>query len=228
MPNVLILLRGDVYRSGRNASSGANVDEQHAAFDTLKPMLVDPLHGYDVDVAINGTCVSELVETTQNKLVGVFGSHIIMMRFHDPKDRAAIQAHSIINMFDDVKAILYNYDHVVMARLDLHYHLVPYPKVLPTESVLSICPHNTRNAANDLFFTCPKKLLPNFVDYMRMRPLRKTNKGKSMWELPMHMPVTFTADRPHGLNTEHHYNPYYHIVGRPRSMVPPPSFYSFV
>jgi hypothetical protein len=213
--SVLVLIRGDVYRSFRGASVGDHVEEQIDAFRSIKTHLIDPLltQRHRVNIIVDCNCIDSKHEETKRLLMDLFQEHMTNCYFDIPEHRLPTQHDSIKHLLLKHEAIIRLHDFVVLARADLCFDRGPFDSVsLPHDKVLVLCPHmdNRHNEANDTFWVCPRALYDRFIDF------HSSPKYCGMLlRLPCFLPVKYCDKTPYG--TSHKwYNPFYHYVGRDR------------
>jgi hypothetical protein len=212
---VLLLVRGDAYRSYRGESVGHDVVEQNEAILTMRTFLVEPLikRGYHVDVIVDCNCIASLHDMFKETLSGAFQGLTLKMNVQTPETRLPTQHESIADMLQRNQSSIETYSFTVVARVDFHYDASPYPdRRFSNNKILALHPHIWGKAtqANDTFWVCPQQLQQAFTGFFT----DSKNMGR-MLHMPKTLPMEYTTPIKYG--TSHlWFNPFYHYVGRTR------------
>jgi hypothetical protein len=210
--SVLVLVRGDLYRSFRGESTGEHIEDQMKALKSLRKYVIGPLLcKYVVTVVIDCNCLGRLHEIANEHVQTAFDLSKIKIILNTPEERPNTQHDSIKGLIGRNDILIREHNYTVIVRADLHYDKIPYPETLPNDKVIAMCPHiYGSKQANDIFWVCPQKLYKPFLDYHT----NSKYKGKLL-NMPDKLPIEYTTTTRYGASHEW-FNPFYHYVGRIR------------
>jgi hypothetical protein len=213
---VLLLLRGDAFRDGRSAPiAGIEQPMQLETFESAKKFIVNVLEsqGHTVKVCVD-ICAHDQVDVLEKAIRNCFKERIVGIRISS--ERGENQRESLLAMFKRQYKTIVDYDMLVMTRCDMMWTKSPCPdNIRDKQSIRVLCRIPKRDRLlNDSIFFVPKKRVKEFVDFFQ------THYHVSIHSMDKMIPdIHVITKELYGCNTEKYYNPYYYIVGRPRTMV---------
>jgi hypothetical protein len=214
---ILLLLRGDAFRSGRSGPI-ENIEQplQLEVFETVLEHIVSPLEkdGHIVNVAID-VCVSSDAQETQLRTKA---KEILCERIehvHISKERCPKQRLSLNQLFDRQNKRMKSADVVILTRCDLFWFKCPLPKEITADVIWGLY-HSPKKISilNDVFHIIPSTRLDEYISFFKDLNDRRIS-GHSI-DLVLDK-VCVLTDKQFMCDTSISKNPFYFMVGRERS-----------